>query len=74
MMKDIVFNAAVRQVSRNNDNSKWRLEVLVNGESRVEEYDKVAFCHGYQTKAIMPDFEDAEKFDGELMHSQRFRM
>ncbi len=74
MLKDIVLNASVVQVSRNQENSKWRLDVLVNGESRVEEYDKVVFCHGYQTKAKMPDFEDVEKFDGEIMHSQRFRM
>jgi dimethylaniline monooxygenase (N-oxide forming) len=46
MHKDIVFNASVKQVSRNKEDSKWRLEFMVDGELRVEEYEKVAFCHG----------------------------
>ena len=74
MHKDIVFNTVVKQVSRNKDDTKWRLDLVVDGESRVEEYDKVAFCHGYQTKANMPEFEGVEKFDGTIMHTQQFRM
>lgn len=74
MLRDIVFNATVKQASRNEDDSKWRLDLLVNGEPRVEEYDKVAFCHGYQTKANMPVFDGMEKFEGEILHSQQFRM
>jgi dimethylaniline monooxygenase (N-oxide forming) len=61
-------------VSRNKDDSKWQLHLVVDGESRVEEYDKVAFCHGYQTKASMPDFEGVEKFDGAIIHTQQFRV
>lgn len=74
MHKDIVFNALVKQASRNQDDSKWRLDLVVDGESRVEEYDKVAFCHGYQTKAKMPDFEGVKNFDGKILHTQQFRM
>lgn len=74
MHKDIVFNALVKEVSRNKDDSKWRLQAIVDGESRVEEYDKVAFCHGYQTKPNMPNFEGMEKFEGAIMHTQEFRM
>lgn len=74
MHKDIVFNASVKEVSRNKDDSKWRLHAIVDKESRVEEYDKVAFCHGYQTKANMPVFEAVEKFEGRAMHTQEFRM
>ncbi|KFX97184.1 hypothetical protein O988_04978 [Pseudogymnoascus sp. VKM F-3808] len=74
MLRDIVFNATVKQASRNEDDSKWRLDFVVNGERRVEEYDKVVFCHGYQTKANMPVFDGAEKFEGEILHSQGFRM
>lgn len=74
MHKDIVFNAVVTQVSRNEDSNKWRLDFSVNGEPQVIEYDKVAFCHGYQTKANMPQFEGIEKFKGEVMHTQQFRM
>jgi dimethylaniline monooxygenase (N-oxide forming) len=74
MLKDIVFNASVKQVSRNKDDNKWQLLLDVDGQSRVEEYDKVAFCHGYQTQAKIPDFEGVEKFDGPIMHTQEFRM
>lgn len=74
MHKDIVFNASVKAVSRNKDDSKWRLHAIIDGESRVEEYDKVAFCHGYQTKANMPVFEGVEKFEGSIIHTQEFRM
>lgn len=74
MHKDILFNASVKEVSRNKDDSKWQLHAIVDGESRVEEYDKVAFCHGYQTRANMPVFEDVEKFEGTIMHTQEFRM
>lgn len=73
MHKDIVLNAFVKQASRNKDDSNWRLDLVIDGESRVEEYDKVAFCHGYQTKARIPDFDGVEKFKGAIMHTQQFR-
>ena len=71
MHKDIVFNAAVKQVSRNEDDSKWRLDLDVGGDLRIEEYDKVVFCHGYQTEAKMPAFEGVEKFEGTIMHTRK---
>lgn len=74
MHKDIVFNALVKQVFRNHDDSKWSLDLVVGGEPQVCEYDKVAFCHGYQTRANMPDFEGIGKFKGVVMHTQQFRM
>jgi dimethylaniline monooxygenase (N-oxide forming) len=74
MHKDIVLNAWVKQASRNEDDTKWRLDLVVDGKPRVKEYDKVAFCHGYQTKAKMPVFDGVEKFEGEVMHTQQFRM
>lgn len=74
MLKDIKFNSSVTQVSRSKDDTKWLLEMSVNGKFQAEEYDKVAFCNGYQTKANMPVFEDSEKFEGTILHSQQFRM
>lgn len=74
MIKDITFNTSVKEVSRNKEDSKWRLDLVVDGESQVEEFDKVAFCHGYQTKARIPEFEDVEKFEGAILHTQQFRM
>ncbi|KUJ13257.1 putative dimethylaniline monooxygenase [Mollisia scopiformis] len=74
MLKDIVFNAQVKQVSRNKDDSKWQIDLVVDGEPRVEEFDKVAFCHGYQTKPRVPEYDGVEKFEGTIMHTQQFRM
>ena len=74
MLKDIVFNASVKQVSRNKDDSKWQLLLDVGGQPQVEEYDKVAFCHGYQTQAKIPDFEGVKNFDSPIIHTQEFRM
>ena len=47
--------------------------MLVNGEPQSEEFDKVVFCHGYQTTPVMPNFEGKELFEGRLMHAQQFR-
>ncbi|KAF1972582.1 FAD/NAD(P)-binding domain-containing protein [Bimuria novae-zelandiae CBS 107.79] len=65
LLKDIV--------SRNDNDTKWRVEVTVNGVPRVEEFDKLALCHGYQTYPEMPKFECKEKFEDILMHAQQFR-
>jgi dimethylaniline monooxygenase (N-oxide forming) len=46
MHKEIVFNASVKQVTRNKEDKRLRLDIMVDGDLRVEEYEKVAFCHG----------------------------
>lgn len=73
LLGDIVFGASLKEVNRNKEDTKWCVEVVVDGETRVEEFDKVALCHGYQTEAQMPKLEDEEKFEGILMHAQQFR-
>ncbi|KAH8674134.1 putative dimethylaniline monooxygenase [Xylariales sp. PMI_506] len=73
LFKDIVFNAAVKKATRNDADTKWRLEFDIDGEPQVKEFDKVAFCHGYQNKAEMPELEGADKFEGTIIHSQAFR-
>lgn len=45
----------------------------LNGEPHAEEFDKVVFCHGYQTKPKMPTYESQELYEGQLIHSQKFR-
>ncbi|KAJ7512020.1 putative dimethylaniline monooxygenase [Mycena galericulata] len=71
--KHIVFNALLKQVTRNKEDTKWRLELIIDGEPRVEEYDKVAFTHGYQTRAEMPALEGRDKFEGPVIHTQAYR-
>ncbi|KAF2118132.1 putative dimethylaniline monooxygenase [Lophiotrema nucula] len=73
LLKDVVFGASVEDARRNESDTKWRLAMTVNGEERVEEFDKVAFCHGYQTKAKMPKLEGSNIFEGVVMHAQQFR-
>jgi dimethylaniline monooxygenase (N-oxide forming) len=73
LLKDIVFGASVTRATRNTGDTRWRLEMLVNGQKRTEEFDKVVFCHGYQTKQVMPKYEGQETFDGRLIHAQQFR-
>lgn len=73
LLKDIVFNASLERVSRNERDTKWEVEVVVDGKRQTLEYDKVAFCHGYQTKAKMPEFMDQDKFEGLLIHAQGYR-
>lgn len=73
LLKDIVFCASLKNVRRNDDDTRWLVEVLIDGETKTEEFDKVALCHGYQTYSQKPRFEDEEKFEGILMHAQQFR-
>lgn len=73
LQRNIVFNAQLKQVLRNKDDSKWRVDLVIDGASQTQEFDKVAFCHGYQTQAKMPHFESSEKFAGEIIHGQAFK-
>jgi dimethylaniline monooxygenase (N-oxide forming) len=71
------LNTTVLRASRNADDTRWALEVEHTAgdttTTRTLEFDKVVFCHGYQTKAIVPTFEGQEKFEGIIMHSQQYR-
>lgn len=73
LLRDIVFDASVQRATRTEDDKRWSLEMTVNGEHESRQFDKVVFCHGYQTKPVMPVFEGKELFKGELMHAQQFR-
>jgi dimethylaniline monooxygenase (N-oxide forming) len=73
LLKDVVFGASVKRAIRNENDTRWRLEWLANGELQTKEFDKVVFCHGYQTVAKMPQVEGADQYEGKLMHGQQFR-
>lgn len=72
-LQNWVFNASVKKTFRNSDDTKWCLDVETRGESKTVEFDKVVFCHGYQTKAKVPKFEGQDKFEGIIMHAQEYR-
>jgi len=74
LLKDIVFNVNVKQAKRNESDTGWLLDVeRANGQTEVLGFDKVVFCHGYQTKANVPRFEGQDKFEGSIIHSQAYR-
>ncbi len=73
LMRDIVFNASVTQVQRNQDSNKWVLEYERDGKIETAEFDKVAFCNGYQTTPNVPTFDGQDKFAGTIMHAQQYR-
>ena len=73
LLKDVIFGASVHRVTRDVDNAIWQLEYRVSDEVKMEEFDKVVFCHGYQNKPNMPTFEGSELFAGQLIHGQQFR-
>ncbi|CAH0058478.1 unnamed protein product [Clonostachys solani] len=72
-LKDCVFNTSVKEIRRNADDTRWVLELEQDGTISSAEYDKVAVCNGYQTKAKIPKFEGQELFDGKIIHAQQFR-
>lgn len=73
LLKHIHFNSNVISAKINADNTQWAIEVEGNGATEYLEFDKVAFCHGYQTKAKIPVFDGQDKFQGIVMHSQQYR-
>lgn len=73
LLKDIVFDASVQTATRNENDTKWNLKIAIDGETKIEKFDKVAFCHGYMTQAVMPEFEGKELFEGNVIHAQQFR-
>jgi hypothetical protein len=73
LLKDINFNTSVKRVTRNMADTTWIVEIEREGKTEMLEFDKVAFCHGYQTKAEFPAFEGQEKFAGNIMHAQQYR-
>ncbi len=70
---DILLQSTVKKVTRNADDTKWLVEYERRGSAETREFDKIAFCHGYQTRASRPTFKGQEKFEGIIMHSQEYR-
>lgn len=71
--KDINFDTSVKRVTRNEADTKWLIEAQNNGATKTVEFDRVVFCHGYQTRAKVPTFKGQEQFEGVILHSQQYR-
>ncbi|RPB01894.1 N-oxide-forming dimethylaniline monooxygenase [Choiromyces venosus 120613-1] len=68
----IRLNHRVRRALPEGD-GKWTVEVESNGEVTVDTYDAVFVCTGHHSTPNVPDWEDADKFEGELIHSHYYR-
>ncbi|CAZ80251.1 unnamed protein product [Tuber melanosporum] len=68
----IRFNHRVRRAYPAGD-GKWTVEVESGGEVTVDTYDAVFVCTGHHSTPNMPDWQDVEKFEGELVHSHYYR-
>lgn len=75
LIKYIIFNTSVKLVQRNEDDTKWNLQLerVESGETETRDFDKIVFCHGYQTEKKMPSFPGQETYEGEIVHSQQYR-
>jgi dimethylaniline monooxygenase (N-oxide forming) len=73
LLKNIRFNTAVKRVTRNDADTHWLVETECESKTGLLEFDKVAFCHGYQTRAILPAFEGQDMFTGTIIHAQQYR-
>lgn len=74
LFQNITFNTSVARVYRNTEDSAWLLDLeSADSSSRVVQFDKVVFCHGYQTHPNMPSFPGQETYEGVLMHAQQYR-
>ncbi|KAK1754238.1 flavin-containing monooxygenase 9 [Echria macrotheca] len=73
LLEHIVLGADVQSVRRNVADTAWLLEYDKDDVQQTVEIDRIAFCHGYQTRAKIPSFEGQELFEGTIMHSQAYR-
>ncbi|KAL6914652.1 hypothetical protein FSST1_012412 [Fusarium sambucinum] len=75
LLKRITFDTSVKVVNRNKEDNGWDIQVENVGSGQIEthHFDKVAFCHGYQTMRKMPVFPGQQDYKGEIMHAQQYR-
>jgi len=73
LLENIVFNSTVKLARRNDGDTAWLLDVETDGTLGTVEFDRLAFCNGYQTRANIPTFEGQDAFKGTVMHAQAFR-
>ncbi|KAH7139847.1 dimethylaniline monooxygenase 2 [Dactylonectria estremocensis] len=73
LQNHISFRTNVTKIERNVDDTRWCIEMTIDGTPTSREFDKVVCCHGYQTQARAPKFPGQEEFKGRILHAQQFR-
>jgi dimethylaniline monooxygenase (N-oxide forming) len=70
LRETIHLNSFIRSVERDGD--KWVLEIVHDGTSRHERFDKILVATGTFNKPKMPHFEGIECFKGQQLHAVDF--
>lgn len=72
--KYIDINTRVTKVVRNDDDTKWIVHLLQDGQDKkVDEFDKIAVCIGAWVHPKLPGFEGQDLFQGQVIHSREFK-
>ncbi|KAF7547917.1 hypothetical protein G7046_g8860 [Stylonectria norvegica] len=67
------FGSTVTKVARNDEDTKWNIEMIRDGNPETRVFDKVVCCSSYQSQPKMPDFKGLSRFEGQILHVQQFR-
>lgn len=74
LLSHTVFNASVTRVYRDDTDSHWILDIdKPEGKRDTVHFDKVAFCHGYQTRQKLPQYPGLDTYEGSFTHFQQYR-
>ena len=73
--RHITFDTAVRWVDFDEDRDRFRVTVesLVDGDTRVEDFDYVIVASGHFSIPNLPPYPGFDQFPGRIMHSHDFR-
>jgi dimethylaniline monooxygenase (N-oxide forming) len=75
--KHVRFSTEVIAVAFDNSTKTWRLTVRSSGSpdepDKILNFDRLVVATGSFKKALIPDIEGLEKFEGEVIHSQAFK-
>jgi dimethylaniline monooxygenase (N-oxide forming) len=64
------LSTSIKSISKEDDDGRWRLDFE---EQPSEWFDKVIVATGPHIRPMMPEFEGADLFTGQLIHSKSFK-
>ena len=71
--RNIELKTSVKWVKRNPEDTRWRVCSVAGGKEDTRDFDKIVFCTGLSTVAIVPKIEGSEQFKGDTLHVQAFK-
>ena len=67
------LGTSISHVEYDDELKKWRLEVSKDGKNESLIYSKVVVCTGPHNIPIQPEIPGSKLFEGDMMHSVRFK-